>query len=138
MTEEIRDGDHVARYYLKRSMYPDGTPMPDAFKLRDSEAYLSVNWLECFGMPTMEAGMACVREDFGRNHSIVKNARFAVLNVGSIKRTVEESERVVHVKHLKEDDYPSHASIEYAREDESMIIILAGIVGKDDVYPAEE
>ena len=139
MTEEIRDEDHVARYCLKRVMHPDGTPMPDAFKLRDGETYLSVNWLECFGMPTMEAGMACVREDFGKNHSIVRNARFAVLNVGNIKRTMEESERIVHVKHLKEDDYPSHASIEeYARDDESMMIILADIVGKNDVYPAKE
>ena len=139
MTEEIRDEDHVARYYLKRFMYPDGTPMPDAFKLRDGETYLSVNWLECFGMSTMEANMACVREDFSKKHSIVKNARFAVLNVDSIKRSMEESDRIVHVKHLKDNDYPSHASIEEcARDDDSMMIILASIVVKNNVYPAKE
>lgn len=137
MTKEICDKDHVARYCLKRSMNTDGTPMPDAFRLRDGETYLSVNWLEYFGMPTIESNMVHVREDFGRKHSIVKNARFVVLNVGNIKRTMEDSGRIVYVKHLNEDDYPSHASIAYTIHDESAMIVLAGIVERSDVYPAK-
>ena len=138
MTEEISDEDHVARYCPKREISENGTPMPDAFKLRENETYLSVNWLEYFGMPTIEANMPYVREDFGRHYKISKNGKFAVLNVGRIKRKVEESEKIVHVRHLKEDDYPSHSSIEeYARVDDSITILLAEIVERKDVYSAK-
>ena len=114
-------------------------PSPAAFKLRDTDQYLSVNWLEYFGMQDMEANMSHVREDFKSHHSSVKSARFVVLRVGEIKSKVKEyAQRDLHVKYLEESDYPSHAGIEgYTRNDKKIQIALSDMVKKDNMYLAE-
>ena len=137
MTKEINDGDHVSRYCPPSRISTDGIPLPKAFKLRDTEEYLSVYWLEYFKMSGRDANMTCVREAFAKDNDIASGGRFAVLNVGSIKRAIkEEVGRTPHVKDLEEDDNPSHASIGgYPRNNVYVPIILSEMVRRYDMYP---
>ncbi len=109
----------------------DGIPLPAAFELREIDEYLSVNWLEHFGLPSMNNNMVLVREEFAKHHSVTVNGRFAVLNVGNAKRVVmEELGKMLCAKDLQEDDYPSHASIEgYTADDNDDVpIVLSEMV----------
>lgn len=56
-SQGIRDEHHVARY-CSGSQHDGGKVLPTAFQLRrPSETYLSVNWLEYFGLKTFDAAL---------------------------------------------------------------------------------
>ena len=54
MNEPLPDRDHVSRYCKPSTVGERGQPMASAFAIRLGEGYLSVNWLEHFGMPVGE------------------------------------------------------------------------------------
>lgn len=137
MTRQIRDDDHVSRYCTRMRIDEDGTPLPAAFTLRRTDEYLSVNWLEYFGVSDIEHNMVHVRKAFGKHYTIRASGQFAVLNVGDVKATIKESlGRVLSITDLQEDDYPSHASIDgYTVNDDHVPIALSEMVEKDDMHP---
>lgn len=136
MTKEISDDDHVTRYCKGNHIGTDGIPLPAAFELRDTDKYLSVNWLEYFGTSDVEENLTHVRKEFIKHHSIATNARFAILNVKEIKSTIKkEFEIMLSIQDLQEEDNPSHASIEGYTNDEDVLNTLSSIIEKDDMYP---
>lgn len=88
MVREICSGDHVSRY-CSFTQHIGGRPLPAAFEIRDAEKFLSVNWIEYFNVDGLEDGMRMVREEFRKHHGMTGNGRFAVLNVGDVKNTIE-------------------------------------------------
>lgn len=137
MTKYVGDDDHVARYCTPMRIDEDGTPLPAAFELRETDEYLSVNWLEYFGVSSVRDNMAHVRKVFSKHHSISTNGQFAVLNVGDVRRLAsEELGRSLHAIDLQENDYPSHAGIGgYVADDDDVPIALSDMVGKGDMQP---
>lgn len=102
------------------------------------EDYLSVNWLEFFGMPDRATAVGEMREVFGASFDLRVSGRFAVLNVGdAVRRVLESTGYAVRAEHLPTDDNPSHAGIVgYSHDDAEVARTLAEMVRREDVYPA--
>ena len=113
--------------------------MSAAFIPRQSEDYLSVNWLEYFCETELNAAVERVREVFrSKDFQVRPNGRFAVLNVGAVKTAVYEAVgRTLNIDHLPLSDDQSHAGIlGYASEDLAVAIELAALVTSQDAHRA--
>ena len=111
--------------------------MSAAFIPRQTENYLSVNWLEYFGENDLSAAVEQVQEIFRRKEFRMRpNGRFAVLHVGAAKMAVQETvQRVLSIDRLPLGDDPSHAGIfGYASEDLAVAVELRAVVKRRDVH----
>ena len=135
MTKALCNDSHVARY-CPFTRHQDEQPLPAAFELRNGEVFLSSNWIEYFDMPNLISGMRKVRVEFRKHHNMTKNGRFAVLDVGDTKKTIKsEHDTELLIEDLQDEDYPSHASINFSPEDNLVIpIILSEMVKPCDMY----
>ncbi len=135
MTKPLCSDSHVARYCSATRLNGNNLPMPAAFEFRDDENFLSSNWIEYFGMPDLERGMKKVREEFGRHHSTTTNGRFAVLNVGDAKKTINsEHDNELRIEDLQEEDYPSHTGIWFPRDTLGIALTLSKMVKPEDMH----
>lgn len=106
----LSDDDHVVRY-CKPSSLSAGRPTALSFSLRHAETYLSVRWLECFGVASRTEALAQVRKATARRLRLARNGRLAVLPVGPIRALrLDGGDRVI-VKHLGEDHDLSHTGL---------------------------
>ena len=113
--------------------------MAAAFRLRQDEEYLSVNWVEYLGAPDLPAAVERIREVFRRkNYALRANGRFVVLNVGAAKTAVYEGIGYsLRFDHLPLDDDQSHAGIfGYTADDLAVAAELAVLVAPQDVHRA--
>ena len=134
----LSDNDHISRY-CKPSTVEHGIPMPAAFLPRPNEEYLSVNWLEYFSEPTLDAAVDEVRRVFSqKGYRIVPNGRFAVLNIGAVKTaSLDNVGRILSIDHLPLSNDQSHAGLlGYTSDDLAVAIELAALVTQQDIYPA--
>ena len=146
MNEPLPDRDHVSRYCKPSAVDERGLPMANAFAIRSGESYLSVNWLEYFGVrggsrviSEREAAVSRVREMLRRKGFRLRpNGRFALLNVGEVKTVIRRVfGRSLHVTHLPLPDDPSHAGILRCTEEDRMVASEIGaMVRAEDVRPA--
>lgn len=139
MTADICDADHIARCCSPRSLEEDGTPSPDAFKLRDRDkGCLSVNWLECFGEQNVIENIPHVRKELSRHYVTKKSGGLAVLNVGIAKRAIKTTNEVdISVRRDPLDDYLSHACVGgYTTNNNEVATTLSEMVGRNDMYSA--
>ena len=87
----LPDNHPVSRYCKPTTVDQYGLPLSAAFMPRQGEEYLSANWLEYFGEPSLDSNIERVRTLFREKRSqILRNDRFAVLNVGAAKTAVHE------------------------------------------------
>ena len=126
----IPDEHHVARY-CSGSQHDDGRVLPVAFQLRKQvEPYLSVNWLEYFGLATFGDALARICTDKrGLGFSIRHTGRFAVLNAGTVRSISGDSSNLseilssLTVTHLPEVGDESHGGIGgYANDDLGLLV----------------
>ena len=160
MNEPLPDRDHVARYCKPSTVGERGQLMASAFAIRSGESYLSVNWLEHFGVPGgtdngmggtgdglggtgektgIGAALNRVRETLRSKGSRLRsNGRFALLNVGTVKTTIRRTfGRSLHINHLPLADDASHAGIlGYAEEDLMIAAEIRAAVRAKDVRVA--
>jgi hypothetical protein len=139
--DPLHDDDHVSRYCKPSSVGAHGLPLASAFRLRSSESFLSVNWLEALGAASTDDALARVRELFlARGFGLRAIGRFAVLNVGAAKAAVrEELGLSLRVEHDPLPDDPSHAGISgFPADDLAAAVELAALVSQEDSYPAIE
>ena len=140
-SQDIRDEHHVARY-CSGSQHDGGKVLPTAFQLRrPGETYLSVNWLEYFGLDRFDAALGRICTDkLGLGFSIRDTGRFAVLNAGVVRSLSVESdelsdiERSITVTHLPEAGDESHSGIGgYQHDDLGLLVadLLAERVSSD-------
>lgn len=137
--DALPEDDHVSRYCKPTSVDRQGLPMAAAFRLRQDEAYLSVNWVEYLGAPDLPTAVELIREVFRRkNYALGANGRFALLNVGAAKTAVYEGVGYsLRVDHLRSDNDPSHAGIfGYTADDLAVAAELAVLVTTEDVHRA--
>ena len=144
MNEPLPDRDHVSRYCKPSTVGERGQPMASAFAIRSGEGYLSVNWLEHFGMRVgeprgTEAALNRVRETLrGKGFRLRSNGRFALLNVGTVKTTIRRTfGRSLHVNQLPLPDDASHAGIlGYTERDRMIAAEIRASVRAEDVRTA--
>lgn len=115
-------------------------PLSAAFRLKQNEEYLSVNWLEYFGVSELSGSVEGVRQAFrNKDYQVRPNARFAVLNVGAATSAIREATGTEPgIKHLPSRKDPSHAGI-FADTSEHFAIAveLAALVTSKNVFPAK-
>ena len=133
----LPDGDHVSRYCKPSAVAQNGLPMAAAFELRPGEDYLSVNWLEYFGAPSVDAAGESVRNAFrAKDFSLSPNGRFAVLNVGTIKSAISGAVAdTARVEHLPVDNDESHSGVlGYTPDDLAVAVAIRELVGRENMY----
>ena len=81
---ELPDAAQVVRYVRPSYIREDGDVDGRAFRLREDETGLSVNWLDYFAGLSKAEQVNEVRRLSGL--SLSRNGRFAELNVGDVKR----------------------------------------------------
>ena len=139
MTGDIPDGDHVSRYCRPSSIGDDGLPVPDVFKLRPGESYLSVNWLEYFGSADLSAAIVHVREAFRvKGFRLAAQGQFAILGVGRTKAAVVRITGVLpRIERIPTGGDASHAGIFLSAVNSlEVAVALKSLIGNDDIHPA--
>lgn len=129
--QAIPDSDHVARY-CKASTVEHGEISATAFMLRETEEYLSVNWLEELRRSNRASQIRDLQELYARKLRVGAVARIAILNVGIVRTKVERDSldrRVLRVLHDPEPDDPSHSGIyNIPHDDEIVAELIAQVV----------
>ena len=123
----IPDSDHIARYCGAARIMDSGNISGLAFKLRDGEEYLSVNWLEYLKKPNREDEIGELRKVFARKgRRVGAKARFAILNVGEMcGHVLSIGQRRINVRHEPEEDDSSHSGIYGLYEDDILLDLIA-------------
>ena len=137
----LPDADHVARYCKPSTVDGNGLPTAAAFKPRNIEQYLSVNWLEYFETRDVAVGVQHVRDAFrNKGFTIRAGGRFAVINVGTAKGVVHQVfGKQLRIDHQPLDDDQSHAGVHgYAADDLAVAVELKALVDRGDIHPAVE
>ena len=139
--DKIPDPHHIARY-CKPSDIEDEQIIATAFKLRDLDNSLSVNWLEFLNCPNREKEIAELRNILSTKLTVRARAKIAVLNVGEVcEKVLNESPDRRNLKVLHDPEFtekysdPSHAGIYNLRYDDELLaeLILEAVC---EAYPA--
>jgi len=130
--QAIPDSDHVGRY-CKASTVENGEISAAAFMMRETEEYLSVNWLEELNRSDRTIQIRDLQSLYATKLRVGTAAQIAVLNVGALRAKVERESpdsRLLRVLHEPEEpDDPSHAGIyEIAHDDEIIAELIAQVV----------
>lgn len=130
----IPDDNHVARYCKPQAINESGQPTGTAFRLREKEKYLSVNWLESLRRPQPSDAIDALRDVFNRKFSLSKRSLIAVLDVGKTKKYIfEEStdSRALKFVHKPGFNDESHSGIYgYSYEDNLIAELMADTVSE--------
>lgn len=115
--ESIPDNDILLRYASPNRTHKsdDGSPtwlMPDAFKLRDDETYLSLTWVEFFE-GTHDSQIRAAVAEFRKGIGIRQNGAFGMATAGAI-RAAGNSVTPAHqlrILHEPEDLNRAHVAV---------------------------
>ena len=137
MNDALPDSNHVLRYCSPDHVDKErGEIKASAFGLRPVDGYLSVNWMEYFGKSvSVEEQTDKIRTALSKKLKLKSNGRLARLHVETVKKRIHNGE----VKHIPEDEDPSHAGIYPGEQDNHnrrATLKLAHIIKPDDVFPA--
>jgi len=127
--------DHISRYCAPKTA-PDGQPTGASFMLRESEEFLSVNWMEHFAETDKKAQIAKIREHI--ELSLAKFGLFAVLNVGRVIDQIQRfGEKKLAILHEPTQGDPSHCGVHgYQHEDLLVAELIAEMV--IEIYPSRQ
>ncbi|CAB1078380.1 hypothetical protein D1AOALGA4SA_6122 [Olavius algarvensis Delta 1 endosymbiont] len=104
--------------------------------LRESEEFLSVNWMEHFGGTDQEAQIAKIREHI--ELSLAKSGLFAVLNVGRILNQVQKfTEKKLAILHEPTRSDPSHSGV-YGYRHEDLLVAELIMEMVMEIYPSRQ
>ena len=133
MNDSLPDSDHVLRYCSPIHITKE-TIKASAFGLRSNEEFLSVNWMEYFDKPVKQQ-VDAIRVALGKKLELKPKGRFARLRVETVKTRLQGAK----VKHLPEDEDPSHAGIYIAwQNNRETTLELANMIESSDIFPALE
>ena len=141
MTDEpLPDEHHVVRHCRPSCVGTDDLPTPAAFYLRPDEPYLSVNWLEYFGLRNTHDAVGKIRESFmAHGFGLGKRAKFASLQIDDIKRTLRQhTQSRPRFTHQPTEKNCSHSGIFDWPHGEDILeaILLAALLQPDCIFPA--
>lgn len=112
--DPVPDPHHIARYCGGSTIREDGSISGVAFRLRQTEEFLSVNWLEFLNQPTRDAEIRELRKVLGSKLQLGAKARIAALNTGELRRYVRVNSpdrRELRVLHQQEPGDSSYSGI---------------------------
>lgn len=137
--DKIPDPHHIARY-CKPTDIEDDQILATAFKLREFDNSLSVNWLEFLNCPSREKEIAELRNILSTKLTVRSRAKIAVLNVGEVhNKVLTESPNNLNIEILHDPSGhdQSHAGIYNLRYDDELVaeLILETI---REAYPARQ
>ena len=132
--DSLPDDHHVAHYFGRAATDEDGRPALHAFLPRQSETYLSVNWMEYFKAPSRTAAIECVRRVLRTRITVKRSGKLWVLNVGAAKEAARGAgNEMLCVEHQPEDGDLSHAGIGgYTGDDMVVAAALQSLVHDDE------
>ena len=141
MTDDpLPDEHHVVRHCRPRCVGTDDMPTPAAFYLRPGESYLSVNWLEYFGLFDTHEAIGRIRESFiARDFGLGRGGKFACLKIDDMKRALcQHTQTRPTVTHQPLENNCSHAGIFEWPEGEDILeaVVLMELLRSDCVFPA--
>jgi len=124
----LPDQHHISRYCSPTRCTEDGQVTSAAFRLREGENALSVNWLEFLSSTDRDTQIQEIRKVLAsKMNKIGANAKIAALNIGQMRdyvRTHSPDSRNLPVLHDPLVDDPSHSGIYNLREDDDLIATL--------------
>ena len=138
---KVPNSDHVSRLCGASKCDEDGRPLGEAFMLRDSDSYLSVNWLERTGASSRAKQLEEVRRHLtNKDVRLPARGRLAVLHLQTLVDYVQSESvdgRVLWALHEPEFPHdPSHSGIYgYTAEEQAIADLIAK--SDQDVYPAQ-
>ena len=141
--DKIPDQHHIARY-CKPTDIEDEQILATAFKLRETDNNLSVNWLEFLNCPSREKEIAELRSILTTKLTVGARAKIAVLNVGEVcEKVLKESPDGRNLEVLHDPEFtekysdPSHSGIYNLRYDDELIseLLLEAVC---EAYPARQ
>ena len=116
-TREILDKHHVARY-CSSSQLAGEEVLREAFALRPGETHLSVNWLEYFGLDSLDEALVRVCEDkCKQGFTLRRSGRFALLRAEDVRLAHIDVDalfgtaRYLTVTHIPKEGDESHSGI---------------------------
>lgn len=132
----LDDGDHVSRYCNPRTI-DNGIPSGMAFMMRQSDSYLSVNWLECFREQNFASAIVKVREALRSiDFDLKLNGKFAIINIQDAKRAGLKTSNNLRIECFDEVNNKSHSGIfGYTYTDLEIAEELARHVKPDELHP---
>lgn len=115
MPTKLPPKDHVVRYVRKRQLRRDADGnvigvLPDAFRRRLGEGYLSSTWLEHFS-PEYEKGLSAAAAAIGRQLEVKRRDGFTVGNVGAIANLCESFDVRVRLLHESKAENTGYSAI---------------------------
>jgi hypothetical protein len=100
----------------------------DAFKLRESDEYLSATWVEFFVGSHDECVVSAVQAVRGSRVDVKPRSGFAVGKVAHIRDTCLADEKKIRIRfiHAPEDDNEAHAALRnWPRDNDDLLALLA-------------
>ncbi len=127
----ITGDNHVLRYCTP-SRIENGLPMPEAFKLKNTEKFLSVNWVEFYCKNYQQAVQKIRKEFKNKNYDLSKNGLFVMLHVSKTKKFIGQMNLGCSLEFKKEPrlDSPSHAGIYGYKSDDKKILAALALISK--------
>ena len=138
-TNQLPDDHHLSRYCKPSALGKDGLPLAAAFILRKDETCLSVNWLEYYGLESVEYCVEMVRRTFAaKGFNLRPNGRFVVITVDSAKEAIKAATGTLgRVDHCPLPNDQSHACLSgYSSGDLAAALELRNTVQLFDIYAA--
>jgi hypothetical protein len=132
-TTYLPDEHHVVRYVPWARLRKDEDDnvigvLGAAFRMRESEEYLSATWAEFCGGGHPECITSAVKIIRASNLQVTARSGFAVGNVGRVKTVCLSDQRRhrIRVIHEAEDDNLAHAALRgWPRDNEPLLDLLA-------------
>ena len=138
--DRVPENHHISRYCSTTRCTEDGQVTGAAFELRQTEEYLSVNWMEFLNLVDRAEEIRAVRRILSSKITVGTNAKIAILNVGEIVTHVRANSpdfKILSVIHEPEEDDPSHSGVYGFEYNDPLIAdLLAEVI--NDTYPALE
>jgi len=132
--------NHISRCCFASRCTEEGQVTGAAFQPRETDEYLSVNWLEYLQQTNRQEEIQEVRKILSLKLTLTPNAKIAVLNVGDILDHVQAKtpdNRSLKVLHVPEENDPSHSGIYGFTFDDPIIAdLIAEVV--QETHPSQE
>ena len=136
--DQLPDSDHVSRWCRGRDV-ESGRPKLSAFYPRQSEDYLSFNWIEHFS-PDHETAVDKIRDSIPL--SVREGDRFVVLNVADVMESIlAGGARSPSVRFCPKCNNPSHVAIDWEELHKYHHLVAAELhtlVNSENVYPGRK
>lgn len=122
----LPDTDHVMRYVSWNRLQKDGDDniigvLPHAFRLRENEDGLSVNWVEHY-VGSHEERISQVVHELRATMDVRPKSAFGLSMVKAIKQTCRNTPRAIKVVYSPTTNIPSHALVRHIPDEDMNLL----------------